>query len=85
MCKAPGNSQLLISRGGQVGALMVLAIDTSMERVQEMRPIATDAVQLDATDSEALRAVNITGYNAVFFLPSPRRRLLQAPGLSTSP
>lgn len=43
----------------------VLGIDRDMKRVQEMRPFVTDAVQLDATDEEALRGIDITSYNAV--------------------
>jgi trk system potassium uptake protein TrkA len=43
----------------------VLAIDSNKEKVQKMRSVATDAVQLDATDPEALTAINITEYNAV--------------------
>src|SRR5688500_17171674 len=43
----------------------VLAIDSNKEKVQQMRPVATDAVQLDASDPEALRAINITEYGAV--------------------
>jgi trk system potassium uptake protein TrkA len=33
--------------------------------VREIRPFVTDAVQLDATDEEALRGIGITDYNAV--------------------
>jgi trk system potassium uptake protein TrkA len=43
----------------------VLGIDSDMARVQAMRPLVTDAVQLDATDPEALRSVNIISYEAV--------------------
>jgi trk system potassium uptake protein TrkA len=43
----------------------VLGIDNNMEEVREMRPFVTDAVQLDATDEEALRGIGITDYNAV--------------------
>jgi len=43
----------------------VLAIDNNQEMVQRMRAVATDAVQLDATDPEALTSINITDYDAV--------------------
>src|SRR5688500_18759152 len=43
----------------------VLAIERDKDRVQRMRPVATDAVQLNATDPDALKAINIPGYNAV--------------------
>ena len=43
----------------------VLGIDSNMEEVREMRPFVTDAVQLDATDEEALRSIGITDYSAV--------------------
>lgn len=43
----------------------VLAIDRSMESVQALRAVVTDAVQLDATNEEALRSVSIAEYNAV--------------------
>jgi trk system potassium uptake protein TrkA len=43
----------------------VLGIDRDMKSVQTIRPYVTDAVQLDATDEEALRSVGITDYNAV--------------------
>jgi len=43
----------------------VLGIDSNMEEVREMRPFVTDAVQLDATDEEALRGIGITDYTAV--------------------
>ena len=43
----------------------VLGIDRDMALVQQMRPLVTDAVQLDATDQEALRSVNIGAYDAV--------------------
>jgi trk system potassium uptake protein len=43
----------------------VLGIDRDMKNVHEMRPFVTDAVQLDATDEEALRSIGITDYNAV--------------------
>jgi trk system potassium uptake protein TrkA len=43
----------------------VLGIDESLARVQELRAYVTDAVQLDATDAEALRGIGITEYNAV--------------------
>lgn len=43
----------------------VLGIDQDMAQVQEARPIVTDAVQLDATDEEALRSIGIGHYDAV--------------------
>ena len=43
----------------------VLGIDEDAARVQEMRPYLTDAVQLDATNEDALRSIGITGYTAV--------------------
>jgi trk system potassium uptake protein TrkA len=43
----------------------VLGIDQDMARVQEARPIVTDAVQLDATDEEVLRGIGIAHYDAV--------------------
>ncbi|HEX6607299.1 MAG TPA: TrkA family potassium uptake protein [Chloroflexia bacterium] len=43
----------------------VLGIDQDMAQVQEARPIVTDAVQLDATDEEALRSIGIAHYDAV--------------------
>jgi trk system potassium uptake protein TrkA len=43
----------------------VLGIDRDMARVQAMRSLVTDAVQLDSTDADALRTVNITAYDAV--------------------
>jgi trk system potassium uptake protein len=43
----------------------VLGIDREMSSVQALRPILTDAVQLDSTDVEALRSINIVGYSAV--------------------
>jgi trk system potassium uptake protein TrkA len=43
----------------------VLGIDQDMAQVQEARPIVTDAVQLDATNEEALRSIGIGHYDAV--------------------
>jgi trk system potassium uptake protein TrkA len=43
----------------------VLGIDQDMAQVQEARPIVTDAVQLDATNEEALRSIGIGHYEAV--------------------
>src|SRR5215203_528011 len=43
----------------------VLGIDSDMAVVQAMRPFVTDAVQLDATDPEALRKIDVASYNAV--------------------
>jgi trk system potassium uptake protein len=43
----------------------VLGIDRDMSAVQALRPVVTDAVQLDSTDVEALRSINIVGYSAV--------------------
>lgn len=42
----------------QAGA-EVLAIDSEEERVQELAPIVTHAVQADATDEEALKALGV--------------------------
>ena len=44
---------------------IVLAIDISMERVQEIAAEVTQAVALDATHEDALQAVDITAFNIV--------------------
>lgn len=41
----------------------VLAIDTSEERVQEMAPLVTHAVQADATDEQAMKALGIRNFD----------------------
>ncbi len=43
----------------------VLAVDTSEERVQEMAPLVTHAVQADATDENAMRAIGIRNFDVV--------------------
>jgi trk system potassium uptake protein TrkA len=43
----------------------VLGVDRDLARVQDLRQIVTDAVQLDATDEEALRGIGISEYAAV--------------------
>jgi trk system potassium uptake protein TrkA len=43
----------------------VLGVDRDLARVQDLRRIVTDAVQLDATDEEALRSIGISDYAAV--------------------
>jgi trk system potassium uptake protein TrkA len=43
----------------------VLGVDRDLARVQDLRRIVTDAVQLDPTDEEALRSVGINEYAAV--------------------
>ncbi|NLG69609.1 MAG: TrkA family potassium uptake protein [Firmicutes bacterium] len=41
----------------------VLAADSSEERVQEMAPYVTHAVQVDATDEQALKALGIRNFD----------------------
>jgi trk system potassium uptake protein len=43
----------------------VLGVDRDLARVQDLRQIVTDAVQLDATDEAALRNIGINEYAAV--------------------
>jgi trk system potassium uptake protein TrkA len=43
----------------------VLGVDRDLARVQDLRHTVTDAVQLDATDEEALRSIGISEYAAV--------------------
>jgi len=43
----------------------VLGVDRDLARVQDLRHIVTDAVQLDATDEDALRSIRIRDYAAV--------------------
>lgn len=43
----------------------VLAVDTSEERVQEAAPHVTHAVQADATDEEAMKALGIRNFDVV--------------------
>lgn len=43
----------------------VLGVDRDLARVQDVRQMVTDAVQLDATDEEALRSIGISDYAAV--------------------
>jgi trk system potassium uptake protein TrkA len=43
----------------------VLAIDSSEERVQEILPSVTHAVQADATDDDALRSLGIRNFDVI--------------------
>ncbi len=43
----------------------VLAIDTDEDRIQDIADIATQAVQADAMDEKVLKALDITGFDAV--------------------
>jgi len=43
----------------------VLAIDSDLDRVQDMADIATQAVQADSMDEKVLKALDITSFDAV--------------------
>ena len=69
------NKQYLVFGLGRFGSSMaralcaqgqeVLAVDSDQELVNQIAPHVTQALQLDATDEEALRsAISATGYEA---------------------